>query len=258
MPLTRRGTGLVEAVMAAGLTALLVVAALGSLSSLQKSAGRFAARAVSAQVLRGTTHLLRSELGDLAPVAGEIVSIGAGSITYRAVRGSGIACGASGGRIHVVDGSWAPLRQPATGRDSLVLLGQPPETEVVVSSSGPATAGFCPDGVASMSLPYGVSVPDPASIARYPTPVLVTEVMEIRGYESGGDWWVGMRSVSAGEVVQPAHGPIAVNGLALAALDSSGLPTLLPGRVRHLALVVRLPSGDSTTVHLDYSSRAWR
>jgi hypothetical protein len=256
--MNRRGTGLVEAIMAAGLTALLVIAALGALSSLQRSTGRFAARALSDQVLRGATHLLRSELGDLAPSAGEIGALGPGSITYRAVRGTGIACGASGGRIHVAASSWAPLRQPAAGRDSLVLLGQPPETEVVVAASGPATAGVCPDGVASMSLPYVVSMPDPASMARYPTPILVSEVMEIRGYESGGEWWIGMRSVSAGEVIQPAHGPIAVNGLAFAALDSAGSPTLLPGLVRHLAVSLRLPSGDSTAVQLDYSSRAWR
>ena len=258
MPVTRRGTGLIEAVVAAGLTALLVIAALGALSSLQRSTGRFAARALSDQVLRGATHLLRSELGDLAPSAGEIGALGPGSITYRAVRGTGIACGASGGRIHLIAGTWAPLRQPAAGRDSLVLLGQPGETEVVVAASGPATAGVCPDGVVSMSLPYVAGFPDPASAARYPAPILVSEVMEIRGYESGGEWWIGMRSVSAGEVIQPAHGPVAVSGLALAALDSAGIPTLVPGLVRHLALSVRLPSGDSASVHLDFSSRTWR
>jgi hypothetical protein len=108
--------------------------------------------------------------------------MGPGSISYRAVRGSGIACGVSGGRIHVVASTWAPLRQPALGRDSLVLLGQAGETEVVVASGGPVVASFCPDGVASMSLPYVVSGLDPALAARYPTPVLLSEIMEIRGY----------------------------------------------------------------------------
>ena len=256
--MNRLGTGLLEAVVAAALTALLVVAALGTLSGLQRSTARFASRALADQALRGATQLLHSELGDLAPSAGEIFSLTPGSITYRAVRGSGLACGVSGGRIHVIAGSWAPLRQPAAGRDSLVVLGQRPDTVAVVAALGPAIAGFCPDGVASMSLPYVIQVPDPAANARYPSPLLISEVMEIRGYESGGEWWVGVRSVSAGEVVQPAHGPIAASGLRFAALDSAGLPALTPARTSHLMVVVRGRSGDSAVVNLDLTRGAWR
>ena len=253
-----RGTGLVEAVVAAALTALLVLSALGSLSSLQRSTGRFASRALSDQVIRGAAQLFRSELRDLSPQAGEILALTPTSITYRAVRGTGIACGVAGGKLQVVAGTWAPLRQPAGGRDSLVLLGQPADTEVVVSALGSATAGVCPDGVASVSLSYGVQLPDPAPVARYPSPVLVSEVMEIRGYQSAGEWWIGVRSVSAGEVIQPAHGPIAANGLRLVGLDSAGAVTAIPARVSHLLLVLKVPSGDSTEVHLDLSSGALR
>ena len=256
--MNRRGTALIEAAIASALTGLLVVVALGALSSLQRSTGRFASRALSDQVLRGATQLLRSELRDLAPAAGEILSFTPGSITYRAVRGTGLACGANGGRIQVISSTWASLRQPAAGRDSLVLLGQPANTEVAVSSSGPATAGLCPDGVVSMSLPYGPQVPDPSPAARYPSPLLLTEVMEIRGYESGGEWWVGARSVSAGEVIQPALGPIAFNGLRIVALDSSGAATLVPAQVTHLLFVVKAPSGDSIVVALDMSRGALR
>jgi hypothetical protein len=42
--MTRRGTGLVEAVVAALLTALVVVSALGSLARLQRSVGGFVGR----------------------------------------------------------------------------------------------------------------------------------------------------------------------------------------------------------------------
>lgn len=251
--MNRRGTGLVEAVVAATLTALLVVSALVALSGLQRTTGRFAARALSDQAVRGAVQLLRSELRDLSPVAGEILSFTPASITYRAVRGTGIACGAVGGKLQVIAGTWAPLRQPAGDRDSLVLLGQPADTEVVVAAVGAATTGFCPDGVASMSLPYVVGTPDPAAFARYPTPLLLSEVMEIRGYESGGEWWIGVRSVSAGELIQPAHGPIAPNGLRIVASDSAGAPTLIPARVSQLLVVLKVPSGDSTVFALDFS-----
>ena len=152
----------------------------------------------------------------------------------------------------------AKWEAPSGGRDSLVLLGQPADTEMVVAALGSATAGFCPDGVTSVSLPYGVQPPDPASVARFPSPVLLSEVMEIRGYQSGGEWWVGVRSVSAGEVIQPAHGPIAVNGLRVVGFDSTGAVTAIPARVSHLLLVLRVLSGDSTEVHLDLSRGALR
>src|SRR5262245_7526406 len=258
LPMNRRGTGLLEAVIASALTALLMVAALGALSSLQRSTGRFASRALSDQVIRGATQLIRSELRDISPAAGEILAFTPSSITYRAVRGTGISCVANGGRIQVISGTWAPLRQPAAGRDSLVILGQPPDTEVVVSSLGATATGFCPDGVVSMSLPYAVGASDPAAAARYPSPVLVTEVMELRGYESGGEWWIGARSVSAGEVIQPALGPIAGNGLRIVAFDSARTPTNTPRLVSHLLFVIRVPSGDSAEVHLDLSKGAWR
>jgi hypothetical protein len=128
----------------------------------------------------------------------------------------------------------------------------------VVAALGPATAAICPDSVASVSLSYAVQVPDPASLARYPSPILLSEVMEIRGYESGGEWWIGVRSVSAGEVVQPAHGPIMANGLRIVGLDSAGAVTAIPARVSHLLLVLKVPSGDSTEVHLDLSRGALR
>lgn len=258
MPLTRRGTGLVEAVVAALLTALLVVAALGSLARLQRALARFTGRTVSDQALRGAVQLLRSELRDLAPAAGELLTVGASSLTYRAVRGTGRACGTGGGKVLVSAATWSPLRQPAPGRDSLVLLAQPGDTEVVVAAAGPSVLGNCPDGVASVALPYVTSTPDPAAFASFPSPVLVSEVMEIRAYQSGGEWWIGVRSISAGETVQPAHGPIAPDGFRIAAFDSGGVPTMVPARVSHLAFMVKSPSGDSLELRLDFSKGVWR
>lgn len=258
MPLTRRGAGLIEAVVAAGLTALLVVSALAGLAGLQRTVGRFSGRVMSDQALRGTAQLLRSELRDLAPAAGELRAIGPGSITYRAVRGAGQACGLAPGRLLVLAGSWAPLRQPAAGRDSLVLLAQPVDTEVVVAASGSAVSGICPDGVVSVSLPYAVSTPDPLTAALFPAPVLLAEVMEIRAYQSGGEWWVGVRSVSAGETIQPAHGPIAPGGLRINAFDAAGAPTLVPALVSHLLFTVLSAGGDSLEVRLDFTRGAWK
>jgi hypothetical protein len=257
MPLSRRGGGLIEAVVAALLTAVLVVAALGALAGLQRSATRFASRSLSNQAVRGTVQLLRSELRDLAPSAGELLALGSGSLSYRAVRATGLACAENGGLLHVTAASWSPLRQPAAGRDSLVLLAQVADTEMVAAAGGPALAGLCPDGVASVSLPYVAGASDLAS-ASFPAPLLVTEVMEIRAYESGGEWWIGVRSVSAGETIQPAFGPIAIDGLRIRAFDSSGVPTVFPGRASLLSFMVKSAAGDSLELSLDYSRGVWR
>ena len=258
MPLTRRGTALTEAVVASVLTALLVVAALGALAQMQRSVGRLVVRSLSDQSLRGAAQLLRSELRDLSPAAGELLALGPSSISYRAMRATGIACGAAAGRVQVVASSWSPLRQPAAGRDSLVLLGQPGDTEAVVASSGPEVAALCPNGVASVSLPYLSGVPDPASTAAYPAPLLVSETMEIRAYQSAGEWWIGVRSISASEIIQPALGPIASDGFRITALDSAGVPTLALDRVAHLAFLIKSGRGDSLELHLDYSRGVWR
>jgi len=258
MPLNCRGSSLVEAVVAAALTALLVVSALSSLAALQRTVGRFTGRALGHQAVRGTAQLLRSELGDLAPGAGDLVSFGAGSLIYRAVRGSGLACGSDAGRLLVVASSWSSLRQPAAARDSLLLLAQPADTQIVLAAAGPPLAAVCPDGVASVALPFALAGPDPVSGASFPVPVLLSEVMEIRGYESGGQWWVGVRSISAGETIQPAYGPIAPSGLMVKALDSAGTVTLDPSRVSHLVFTILGAQGDSIDVRLDYSRGVWR
>jgi hypothetical protein len=46
--------------------------------------------------------------------------------------------------------------------------------------------------------------------------------MQIKLYQSQGNYWLGARSVSAGEVIQPVLGPLDNNGLSFAFRDSAG------------------------------------
>jgi hypothetical protein len=109
-----------------------------------------------------------------------------------------------------------------------------------------------------VALPYATGAIDPIAAGSFPAPLLVSEIMEIRAYESGGNWWIGARSVSAGETIQPSHGPIAADGLRVVALDSAGVTTLTPGLVTHLVFVIKSVAGDSLEVRLDYSRGVWR
>jgi hypothetical protein len=55
------------------------------------------------------------------------------------------------------------------------------------------------------------------------TPVRIYEVMELKLYRSEGKSWLGARSVSAGEAIQPVVGPLAdENGFRLEYLDGAG------------------------------------
>jgi hypothetical protein len=106
-------------------------------------------------------------------------------------------------------------------------------------------SGTCPGGGAAITLPVLASVPDPLAGVSWPAPLRVTEQMELRAYQSGAEWWLGQRSVSSGETIQPALGPLAPFGLTVSGFDSLGNPALAPADVRRLKLVVRLAAGDS-------------
>ena len=120
---------------------------------------------------------------------------------------------------------------------------------VSAAVTGDSRPGVCPDGRPALVVPYA-AVPDPLSGVTWPALVWLTEVMEIRAYQSGAEWWLGLRSLGAGEVIQPALGPLASNGLVVAALDSSGASTGSLADVRRIEILLRLASADSlqTTV----------
>ena len=64
--------------------------------------------------------------------------------------------------------------------------------------------------------------------------------MELRLYQSGGQYWLGSRSVSGGEAqIQPALGPLAPDGLRLAYARADGGATASPAEVAFVRLVLR-------------------
>ena len=69
-----------------------------------------------------------------------------------------------------------------------------------------------------------------ASLPALP-PVRIFEVMQARFYASLGSWWLGARSESAGETIQPLAGPFESAGSPFGYRDSLQQPTLVPGAV---------------------------
>jgi len=83
-------------------------------------------------------------------------------------------------------------------------------------------------------------VPPAALPIARETPVRAFEVMQLRLYTSGGQYWVGSRSVSAGEAqVQPALGPLASDGLRLVFARADGATTANPAEVAFIRFTLK-------------------
>jgi hypothetical protein len=70
-------------------------------------------------------------------------------------------------------------------------------------------------------------------------PVRIVELMELRFYQSAGQWWLGLRSLATGETIQPAFGPFTVAGVSFRYYDRLGAETLSPTAVASLAVMLR-------------------
>ena len=193
-----------------------------------------------ASSLRTAAQVLHAELGNLDPGEGDLMTATPDRMTYRAVRGTGIGCGAAVDGIVVRTGTWRSLRLPAPGRDSLLLL-EAGATWHMLPLADPIRSATCPDGSPGLVFPTAPPVPGDST-----TVVRTFEVMELRHYLSGADAWLGLRSVSAGELIQPVSGPFRSSSAPFSYFDASGAATSdlrLVRRVRAAFQGITRPDG---------------
>jgi hypothetical protein len=105
-----------------------------------------------------------------------------------------------------------------------------------VPLSGALVTTRCPDGTPAQAVPVPVG-----AIPAIPAgaPVRLVELMELRFYQSAGQWWLGLRSVGTGEAIQPAFGPFVSAGVTFRYYDRLGVETLGPAQVTSLAIELR-------------------
>lgn len=216
---TARGWALAEAALAVALSAVVAAAALGGLVDLQRRAAGEAERVAMASGLRTAAQVLHAELASVDAADGDLISAAADGVTYRAIRSTGTGCGLAVDGVIVRTSTWRSLRLPVPGRDSLVALEDNGAWRIG-PLTGPPRGATCADGAPAMVLPTSMLVPlGGATVLR------TFEVMELRVYTSSGDRWLGMRSVSAGEAIQPVAGPFQVVPATFSFLDGAGVPT---------------------------------
>jgi hypothetical protein len=192
-------------------------------------------------------------LGSPVSVRTDLLAIAPGAVTYRAGRGEGYVCGVEPGptgAILIERSSWSSLRAPRATDSLLVFVENDPARggddawlHLGVLSAAEAT---CPGGVAATAILIGVPAPLGAAALAGITagsPVRLTEVMQLRYYGSGGQSWLGMRSVSTGEPITPVAGPLAdstggVRGLTLRYRDAADALTADPQAVRAVEIAL--------------------
>ena len=166
------------------------------------------------------------------------------SVTYRAMRGIGFVCQTpTESELRVSAGTWSGTRLPVALRDSayVFLEGADPDISTddswqPVRISAVALGSNC--GSAAYAFTISPVVPILTSVS-VGSPVRLYEVMQLSLYVSDGKSWLGARSVSANEALQPVLGPLADgSGLAFKYLDKNGNETAVTGDIKSIRLTI--------------------
>lgn len=235
MSLSRRGTGLLELLVAltlsgllAALTALILSAAVSRLRDRSERSSAENSLRVGAAVLRAGLE----SLGHDSLTGADLLSLGPSGFTARGTRAAGVLCASSPALLVARAGAgwWSALRDPVAGRDSLLLgrLDQP--TWKLLSLESPPQPTACPDGSAGIGLPVSADSLGLAGIAAG-SPLRVVENLEVRLYHAAPDDWLGVRLLSPPQPIQPFAGPMQAAGVLLTFVGRNGAPTPIPAQV---------------------------
>jgi hypothetical protein len=252
----------VKASARAGFTLVELCAALGCLVAVATLATQImvtqtrlaliqeAGSGVGADLRTGVAFLGR-EWRDLVPgrAEGDLVSVGSSEITYRAFRASALACDLTARQVLLRMAPWYGYRQLAPDRDSLLLFVEGDSllsrddrwVPLPVLSVSSGTCGSVPAFAVGTMLDSALTAD-----VRFDAPVRTFEVVQVRSYPQGFQLWLGARSVTAGESIQPLLGPLPAPGLALEYLDGWGRPTGTSDAIRQI--VARLAVGPDRQV----------
>lgn len=261
--MARGSTGftLVEVMLSVVASALVSSAVYSLLVTTQRLTRLQTERTTLQSNVRTGSLVVLEELGELSTVEGgmedqnDIIALGSSSITYRAMRGLGFICEASSATaLRLARSSFSGHRDPQPGRDqAYVFLPGNPDAGVrdswrAATILSAATTAACPGSLGAgitLTLSGGAS----AEIPEAGTPVRIAELMELRLYQSEGQSWLGARSVSTGEAIQPLVGPLASDGFQLEYLNAAGIATADRSRIKSIRARLRGTSGEGGTGH---------
>jgi hypothetical protein len=242
MHLTRRdGYSLIEVLTSLVLSGLIGLVLVRATLSLQRVAQASQEGAALQLAFDAGLGFLAAELAQVGhgSAGDDLVRIAPDSMSYRAVRGVGIACRIDATDVFVAIDGLRSVRAPQPGRDSLLLYVGVDSFDVArggwlalpLTGVAPATCSGAPalrlvTSIDTVQTPLG-------ALAAMP-PLRIFEVMQTRLYSSLGAWWLGARSESAGEPIQPLAGPFDALASPFNFVDSLQQPTFVPSAVAGL------------------------
>jgi prepilin-type N-terminal cleavage/methylation domain-containing protein len=246
----RQGFTLLEMMVATGMSLIVSGAVYQLLVTTQRLARAQTEHLALQSTVRNAVLIVLNELRELSTSEGQgrerndLLSGTPTSMTYRASRGVGLTCQPpTSTQIRLAQSGFVAARDPQPGRDSAYVFvegdantdtddtWQPFAITAVSNLSN--CAGTLEPGLTLTVSPIGSLVGLTAG-----TPVRIYEVMELRLYRSEGKSWLGMRSVSAGEAIQPLAGPLSDDGFRLGYLDRAGHATEDVTAVSRIAVTV--------------------
>ena len=233
----RRGFTLLETMVATGMLLIVSGAVYRLLTTTQRLARAQSEHLALQSTVRSAVLVVLNELRELNTTEGEgrerndVLSGTATGVTYRANRGIGLTCQPpTSTQIRLGQSGFSGAREPQPGRDSAYVLieGNPDtgqdDTWQPLAITAVSTLASCA-GSLEPGLTLTVSPTSSLVGLTTGTPVRTFEVMELKLYRSEGKSWLGMRSVSAGEAIQPLAGPLSDDGFRLDYRDRTGRPT---------------------------------
>jgi len=244
----RRGVTLVELLVGLILFGLIGGVMLHATLAFERTVRAHLSRLGAENALDTAIGFLGSELAALGrdTTGSDLVQQAAESLSYRAERGTGLACQVTAGAVLLEIGRYVGTRFPQSGRDSLLrYLG----ADAALAAPGGWVAapilavqnGACGSGQALRL----VTLIDTTrvSLAGLPVrvPARVFEVMQTRFYRSSGATWLGARSVSAGEIIQPLAGPFTLARSGFILRDSAGGGATTTAATRQIEIGVSGP-----------------
>jgi prepilin-type N-terminal cleavage/methylation domain-containing protein len=258
----RSGFTLVEILVALVIMAVVSGAVFQLLTTTQRLS-RAQAEQVSLQsnVRTGST-LVPAELRELNTVLGggvdqnDVLAATGDAITYRAMRGLGTVCVSptTQTEVRLLRSTYSGFRDPqATDSIYVFLEGPDPYQEdddswLPVRLTAAATGNVCPGAAAGITLTTVASASLPG--LEVGTPVRIYEVVELKLHVADGRSWLGARSISAGDAVQPVLGPLLDgNGFELEYLDGTGTPTGDETAIKSIQVTVRGLTDEAVRVN---------
>ena len=248
IPARRRGFSLAETILAMVLLLMVSGSVYRMLLSTVRLARSQAEHIALQSNVRGAAVVIGNELRELSTAAvgggvtNDLLSLSPAAISYRAMRGFGYTCQESApGLLRISRNAFFAYRDPQPGRDSalLYLSGTPTPADsgwVATAISAVISLTTCGAGEPAISLTL------PSALGSIPvgTPVRIYEPMELAAYQSDGQWWLGMRSLSSGEAIQPVFGPLAAaDGFRLVYSDAAQVTTTIPSSVKSITVTIR-------------------